>query len=120
MPSLSDLIFVFGSNLAGRHGAGAALHALRHFGAQRGIGRGRTGNAYALPTKGHDLKPLAATDIEKHIFEFADYARQHPELIFLFTPVGTGFAGFSIKLIIEIASRAKLPPNVVLANTWLK
>ena len=43
-------IFVFGSNLAGRHGAGSALHAAKRYGAQRGIGEGRTGDAYAIPT----------------------------------------------------------------------
>ena len=50
------MIFVFGSNLAGRHGAGAALYAARKYGAKYGVGVGRTGDAYALPTKDENLK----------------------------------------------------------------
>ena len=50
------MIFVFGSNLAGRHGKGAALHAKKFYGAEYGVGVGPTGNAYAIPTKDSDLK----------------------------------------------------------------
>ena len=44
-------IFVFGSNLAGRHGKGAALDAKNKYGAIYGVGFGRTGNSYAIPQK---------------------------------------------------------------------
>ena len=44
-------IFVFGSNKAGIHGAGAALHAKLKYEAKIGSWIGRTGNAYAIPTK---------------------------------------------------------------------
>lgn len=45
-----DEIFVFGSNLAGRHGGGAALTAMQHFGAEWGKGEGIQGQSYAIPT----------------------------------------------------------------------
>ena len=56
---MSEPVFVFGSNLAGRHGAGAALFAIRHRGAIYGRGEGLQGNSYAIPTKGHRLDPLS-------------------------------------------------------------
>jgi hypothetical protein len=52
------MIFVFGSNLAGRHGKGAALEALRHYGAKRGVGFGHEGLSFAIPTKDEKLKRL--------------------------------------------------------------
>ena len=51
-------IFVFGSNLAGRHGKGAALHARSYYGAKYGVGEGRTGKSYAVPTKDRDLRVI--------------------------------------------------------------
>ena len=45
-------MFVFGSNLAGRHGAGAARFAVINFGAMYGIGFGFTSpQSFAIPTK---------------------------------------------------------------------
>ena len=43
-------IFVFGSNLAGMHGGGAARIARLHFGAVMGKGVGLQGQSYAIPT----------------------------------------------------------------------
>lgn len=88
------MIFVFGSNLAGRHGKGAALEARNKYAAVYGVGRGRTGNAYALPTKDENLKSLPLKDIKANIFAFVKYAKDHPEETFIVTPVGTGLAGY--------------------------
>jgi hypothetical protein len=63
-------IFVFGSNLAGRHGAGAALEALNRWSAKIGVGRGRTGYAYAIPTKDHSIRTLPLHVIERYVKEF--------------------------------------------------
>jgi hypothetical protein len=71
-------IFVFGSNLAGRHGKGAALHAKNHYGAIQGVGFGRTGNAYAIPTKDENLQVLPLTTIRAWCWAFIEYARAHP------------------------------------------
>lgn len=88
-------IFVFGSNLAGRHGKGAALHAFLHHGAKRGVGKGPQGNAYAIPTKDRFLQPLPLSEIEKHVKEFLDYAQANGNLRFCVTAIGTGLAGYS-------------------------
>jgi hypothetical protein len=91
-----EVVFVFGSNLAGRHGAGAALEAVRHWGAVYGVGEGRTGNAYALPTKDANIKTLSLDDIGQAYIRFWKYAYNNPDVQFLLTPFGTGLAGYSI------------------------
>ena len=88
------LVFVFGSNLAGRHGKGAALEAHKKYGAVYGEGEGPTGNAYALPTKDENLKRRTKEEIQQSYIRFWKYAVRHPELTFLVTPFGTGLAGY--------------------------
>lgn len=88
-------IFVFGSNLAGRHGKGAALPARLNYGAEYGIGNGRTGNAYAIPTKGYNIETLSLDYIRAGVLAFMIYARSHPELAFILTRVGCGLAGYT-------------------------
>lgn len=86
--------FVFGSNLAGRHGAGAALFAKRHHGAVTGIGVGPQGRSYAIPTKDRDVRTLPLPTIEYYVKQFIDYARAHPSDIFNVTRIGCGLAGY--------------------------
>jgi hypothetical protein len=111
-------IFVFGSNTAGRHGKGAALIAKR-WGAKPGIGMGRTGQCYAIPTKDDDLKVLPPGAIRIQVREFLKYAREHPELEFLVTPIGCGLAGYNP---IDIAPMFFIdqdpPPNVSLPESF--
>lgn len=83
-------IFVFGSNLAGHHGGGAALLAWRKWGAVWGQGVGLQGQTYGIPTMHGG--PEA---IRPYVDEFVDFARRHPELTFLVTEVGCGIAGFT-------------------------
>ena len=109
-------IFVFGSNLAGRHGKGAALHAAKYHGAERGVGRGRTGNAYAIPTKDERLNVLDREMIQVAVDEFIEYAREHRELTFYLTPVSTGLAGYS-KFAMRTMFR-EAPSNVEWAESW--
>ena len=87
-------IFVFGSNLAGRHGAGAAKYAMQHYGAKYGVGYGLTGQAYALPTKDWDIDTLPLSAIQVFVYAFIGFARHHPELHFLITRIGCGLAGY--------------------------
>lgn len=87
-------IFVFGSNLAGRHGRGAALYALKHYGALLGVAEGRQGDSYAIPTKGYNLKPLSLDRIAAGASRFIAYARANPGLNFQLTAVATGLAGY--------------------------
>ena len=91
---IAGVIFVFGSNLAGRHGLGAAKFARQYYGAKYGIGRGPTGNAYALPTKGHSIQTLSLSVIAIYVKEFLKYAADHSDLKFLLTRVGCGLAGY--------------------------
>jgi len=109
-------IFVFGSNLAGRHGKGAALTARQNFGAQYGVGVGRTGNAYAIPTKGHQLEILPLHVIERYVGSFLDYAVSHPEDEFLVTRIGCGLAGYTDSQIAPFFLYA--PANVLLPQGW--
>ena len=88
------MIFVFGSNLTGRHGKGAALCAKNSHGAVYGVGVGRTGNAYAIPTKDERIRTLPLERIAPYVAEFLDYARANPELEFEVTKVGCGLAGY--------------------------
>ena len=109
-------IFVFGSNLAGCHGKGAALYARNNLGAQYGVGRGRTGNAYAIPTKDEKLKTLPLSSIQRSINQFIIYAENNPNLTFYITPVGCGLAGYSKHQIKPMF--AEMPKNCRFAETW--
>ena len=111
-------IFVFGSNLAGRHGKGAALFAKENYGAEYGVGVGRTGNAYAIPTKDYVLKVLTLEAIGRHIADFIEYARQNPEDIFMLTPIGTGIAGYSREQIYSLLKQFDVPSNVLFTKEW--
>lgn len=105
-------IFVFGSNLAGRHGKGAALWARRMHGAIYGRGEGRQGDSYAIPTKDGKLKTLPLPVIQGGVMTFLQYAREHPELIFAVTPIGCGLAGYRASDIAPMFAFA--PDNVQL------
>lgn len=87
-------IFVFGSNLAGRHGAGAAKFALEHHGAIYGIGIGLQGSSYAIPTKDKNIETLPKYVIEDYVASFLDFAAVHDKLVFNVTEVGCGLAGY--------------------------
>lgn len=110
------MIFVFGSNLAGRHGKGAALTAKVTYGAQYGVGVGRTGNAYAIPTKDASLKTLPLKTIQTYVSQFIDYAKAHPELQFYVTRVGCGLAGYTDAQIAPMFKGA--PENAPLPKGW--
>lgn len=89
-------IFVFGSNLAGRHGAGAALIAKNQFGAIYGVGFGPQGQCYAIPTKDRNLKVLPLDEIEPYVKVFIEYAKLFPKLTFKVTKIGCGLSGYSV------------------------
>lgn len=110
-------IFVFGSNLAGRHGAGAALFARKHRGAKYGQGIGRQGQSYAIPTKDGDLGTLPLEEIAKHVADFITYARANPKFEFEVTAIGTGLAGYSHTEIAPMFAGA--PDNCKLPPEWV-
>lgn len=103
-------IFVFGSNAAGMHGAGAALTAYERFGAEWGVGTGLTGRTYALPTMG------GAAELRDEAARFVEFARRHPELTFYLTKVGCGIAGFTEADVAPLF--ATTPANVIKPAGW--
>ena len=107
-------IFVFGSNLGGFHGGGAARAALNRFGAVWGQGVGLQGHSYAIPTMhgGPDA-------IKPYVDEFIEFARQHPELKFLVTPIGCGIAGFTPRDIAPLFADAIGIDNVILPKDFV-
>lgn len=86
-------IFVFGSNLGGKHGAGAALEARLRYGALLGKGEGLVGNSYAIPTKTANFECLSLEEIEQYVETFVLFTLENPEMQFFVTRVGCGLAG---------------------------
>lgn len=109
-------VFVFGSNLAGIHGAGAARDACQKFGAIRGKGVGHYGESYAIPTKDFRIETLPLWSIKQFVDDFLAYARRNPQLTFLLTPIGCGLAGYSPSDIAPMFKDA--PPNVILPQEF--
>ncbi len=108
-------IFVFGSNLEGAHGGGAAATAYRHFGAIWGQGAGLQGNSYGIPTMHGGVEA-----IRPYVEEFIAFARSHPELHFLVTRVGCGIAGFRDEEIAPLFAEATNLENVWLPSSFLQ
>lgn len=100
-------IFVFGSNLAGMHGGGAARLAYQKFGAVWGKGVGLHGRSYAIPTMHGGVDCIAP-----YVDEFIAFARNHPDLTFLVTEIGCGIAGFTPEEIAPLFSRARDVENI--------
>ena len=109
-------IFVFGSNLAGRHGAGAARQAREQFGAPMGVGEGLTGRSYAFPTLDENLNRRSMKDLRESRARLYFTCEENPELTFLLTKVGCGLAGYP-----EADMRAlfvNAPANLILPEDW--
>ncbi len=109
-------VFVFGSNLAGRHGKGAAKTALIYYGAVYGKGEGYQGNSYAIPTKNQNLKTLSLSDIQHCAECFINFAKSFPDMKFFLTRIGCGLAGYKDKDIAPFFKEA--PPNVRKPPDW--
>ena len=107
-------IFVFGSNMAGRHGLGAALTAMQLFGARYGVGRGLQGSSYALPTKDFEVNTLSLDEIEEEIRTFLIFANQRTDLTFLVSKVGCGLAGYNANQVAKLFANYVIPDNVIL------
>lgn len=107
-------IFVFGSNLQGYHGGGAARVAMNRFGAKYGVGVGLQGQSYAIPTMQGGVDT-----IKPYVDEFIEFARQHPELTFYVTRIGCGIAGFSDKQIAPLFHDALEIDNIILPREFV-
>ena len=105
-------IFVFGSNIQGSHGGGAAWYAHKNFGAEWGVGEGLTGRTYALPTMEGPASLKHAVD------NFVACAKQHPDLTFLVTAVGCGIAGYTPNEVAPLFKEATSLENVFLPQVF--
>lgn len=113
----SDQIFVFGSNMSGFHGAGAARAAMDHYGAKWGVAEGITGGSYALPTVRELIEgPRTLDEVKVSVVKFLDYANENPNMKFFVTRVGCVLAGFSDAIIAPLFRNA--PNNCSLPETW--
>ena len=106
-------IFVFGSNLRGMHGGGAAYVAYKQFGAVMGQGVGLQGQSYAIPTMQGGVDT-----IRPYVDEFILFAKEHPELTFLVTRIGCGIAGFIDDEIAPLFAKAHNMDNIILPEGW--
>jgi len=106
-------IFVFGSNLSGMHGGGAAWVAYRKFGAIMGQGVGLQGQSYGIPTMQGGVET-----IRPYVDEFIGFAKSHPELTFLVTRIGCGIAGFDDAEIAPLFEAAHEVDNIILPPHW--
>jgi len=109
-----DEVFVFGSNIHGRHSGGAANAALRKFGAVMGQGVGLQGQSYAIPTV-----PCSITEIQEYVDQFVDFAERHPEKKFLVTRIGCGNGGFSDMDMAPLFRKALSVENIYLPLSFV-
>lgn len=112
---MPDEVFVFGSNLAGHHGGGAARFALGKFGAIYGQGVGLQGQSYAIPTMQGGIETIVP-----YVDEFIAFAKQHPDKFFLVTRIGCGIAGFTDRQMAPLFKDALELENVVLPRSFVE
>lgn len=110
-----DEVFVFGSNLEGMHGGGAARTAYQRFGAVWGEGVGHHGQSYAIPTMHGGVE-----QIRPYVDEFVEYARENRHLRFLVTRIGCGIAGFRDEQIAPLFSEALNCSNIILPREFVE
>ncbi len=108
-------IFVFGSNLQGMHGGGAARLAYEKFGAIWGQGVGLQGQSYGIPTMHGGVDA-----IKPYVDEFIEFAKSHPEMTFLVTRIGCGIAGFRDEEIAPLFKECIEIDNVILPRTFVQ
>ena len=110
-----DEVFVFGSNLAGMHGGGAAATAHRCFGAVWGKGVGLYGRSYAIPTMQGGVET-----IKPYVDKFIEFAKSHQEQRFLVTKIGCGIAGFRDEQIAPLFAEAIDVKNIILPRDFVE
>lgn len=112
-------MFIFGSNLAGRHGAGAAKFAKR-FGAVYGVGEGPQGNTYALPTKDNALGTLPLKVIKTYVDKLYSFVLKNQDVTFLLTDVGCGLAGYRPEEMAPLFTKFQDFSNVIFPDNFVE
>ena len=107
-------IFVFGSNLAGAHGGGAARLAYNRFGAIWGQGVGMQGQCYAIPTMQGGVET-----IKPYVDDFIRFAQTRTDLKFYATQIGCGIAGFKVGEIAPLFQDAIDIENIILPEAFV-
>lgn len=113
---MAKKVFVFGSNEAGIHGAGAARHAYQKMGARYGKGYGHHGDTFAIPTKDVDINFMPLERVRGYVQGFLAYAQGHRKLTFQVTCIGCGLAGFTHADIAPLFKDA--PKNCEFDELW--
>jgi hypothetical protein len=116
---MRKVIFVFGSNRQGIHGAGAAREAIEHWGAVYGQAHGLQGNSYAIVTK--ELRksepPVSLEEVRVEVDIFIEFAKRHSDYFFIVTAIGCGLAGFTPEQIAPLFEGC--PENVFLPTRFM-
>lgn len=113
-------IFVFGSNLLGKHGKGAALCAFKEHGAIYGQAEGMQGNSYAIPTKLSPVVRLDLIQINKYVSDFIVFVSTCTEHTFNVTAIGCGLAGYQPNDIAPMFYYGMNLPNIRLPNEFIE
>ena len=122
-------IFVFGSNIQGKHIGGAAHTAYVKFGAVWGVGEGLQGQSYALPTLDLETGTGVSTEaLQSGFVKLLTTAQTLPEYTFWVTKVGCGIAHRSVQEVRDAFWRAAYlvnsddeyicPDNVILPREF--
>lgn len=113
---MAKRVFVFGSNEAGIHGAGAAKTAYEKHGARWGFSYGHMGDSFAIPTKDQILDTLPLPRVAKYVQGFLAYAEGHRKVNFMVTRIGCGLAGLRDEDIAPMFVGA--PKNCLFDEAW--
>lgn len=119
-------IFVFGSNLNGCHGGGAALIAYERFGAKLGVAEGFSGQTYAIPTLDKNMKKVSSEELAVSLSRFFVEVKKHQEYVFYLTKIGCGIDGWSVEevrrifwlVVDKFTYSGNLPNNLIIPKEF--
>lgn len=111
-------VFVFGSNEAGRHGAGAAKFAREYIGYPYYEYDGQIGNAYGIPTKDAWIGTLPIEAISKYVLKFLNHVHNNQQYVYYLTPIGCGLAGYKHEDIAPLFIQGLQLPNLMMPDEW--
>ncbi|MGB3204210.1 MAG: DUF4326 domain-containing protein [Crinalium sp.] len=126
-------IFVYGTNVEGRHGKGAAKCAFGNYqhspgsigkwavyGTAKGYMQGYEGASYGIVTKElRSHKPaITIEQVRCQVKQFLAWAGDNPDKKCLVTMIGCSLAGFKVSEIVSLFSNVDIPANVALPQEF--